>query len=485
MVVVVAIVGLLTRWWVLSTGWGGLNADEAVTGLGAIDAVHGRFDIVIPGNAYTANFESYLFAPFVAVFGTHVTPLKLLPIVLWAAACLALATLVRRVAGSLAGVVAGALLWLVPGALLVLSTKAYLAYAGGLLLVVLSLSALIRVLESDEPQAQHAAIAGVLLGLAVWAHPMYLAVLIPACVVVGLRHLRNWRRWWLPAAAGAIIVDLPWIAWNVRHGFPSLASEVVDDSRGTYLERLGRFFSGLLPRDLGLLDPGGTRWTFGRPISVVIYLLVLLVVVIGGIRLARAGRGGRLLAVCLVAVWPLMAVFSPLGFVLDGRYGIGPSAVVFAALGVGIADLAQWAGRAKPTVARVASVVVVAAWVGVLVLPYQWRIIGHQRVDDPNAAMAQLVDYLESNDIHNVAGSYWAVIPVTYFTDARIPSAVTAGFPIRYPHYQRIVEAADPAEVAFVFQSTDENPGALRQPPGGYERVEVAGFIVYMPKARL
>ncbi len=483
MVAIAVVVGILTRWWVLSTPWGVLNADEAVTGLGAIDAIHGRFDVVIPGNAYTANLESYLFAPFVAVFGAHVTPLKLLPIVLWAGACIVLAMVVRRIAGALAGVVAGALLWLVPGALLVLSTRAYLAYAGGLLLVTASLVTLIGVLESEVPVARRSAVAGLFVGLAVWAHPMYLAVLIPACTVVGIRHLKRWRGWWLPAGASALVVNLPWIVWNLRHDYPSLAGEVVDDSRGTYLQRLGRFFSGLLPRDLGLLDQGGTRWIFGRPTSIAVYLMVLVVVGIGGLRLARSGRGGRMLAICLVAVWPIMAVFSPLGFVLDGRYGIGPTPLVFAALGIGVAELAQRAGRTRPTLTPVTSVAAVALWVAVLVVPYQWRIIGHHRVADPNASQAALIDFLDTNRIDYVAGSYWVVLPVTYFTNARIPSAVTPGFPIRYPHYQRIVEAADPSQVAFVFQPSDENPGALLQPPGGYDRVEVAGFIVYLPKS--
>lgn len=474
--------GLLTRWWVLSTAWGTLNSDEAVTGLGAIDAIHGRFDVVIPGNAYTANLESYLFAPIVAMFGAHVTPLKLLPVALWAVACLVVGRLTSRVHSDVAGVVAGSLLWLVPGALLVLSTRAYLAYSGGLLLVATSLYCLSAVLGREVPSARSSAVAGCLVGLAVFAHPMYLAVVGPACVVVGVYHRRHWRRWWAPAGGAALLVNMPWIVWNARHGFPSLGGEVVGDSRGTYLQRLARFFSGLLPRDLGLLDQAGSRWTLGKPVSVSVYLVAIGIVLIGGRCLFRSSRSGRLVAVCLVAVWPAMALFSPLGFVTDGRYGVVPAAVLFPAFAVGVVQIAGWVAQRRPSLETWTSLGVIAAWVGLLVVPYQQRNIG-RHFGDPNAPTSGLIDFLDANEVRYIAGSYWAVLPVTYMSDTRIPSAVTSGYPIRYPHYQRLVEAAPAANVAFVFLSYDENPGALLQPVGDYDRVEVAGFIVYLPKA--
>ena len=191
---------------------------------------------------------------------------------------------------------------------------------------------------------------------------------------------------------------------------------------------------------------------------------------------------GRLLAICLIAVWPIMAVFPRLGFVLDGRYGIVPTALIFAALGVrdrrGCPTCLD--GESSTQLGVIGAPV--AVWVAVLVLPYQWRIIGHHRVD-PNAKSAALLSFLETNNVGYVAGSYWAILPITYVTDARIPSAVTAGFPIRYPLYQRLVEAADPSQVPFVFQPSDDDPGSLRLLPGRYEGVEVGGFIVYLPKA--
>jgi hypothetical protein len=479
-VAVVALVGALTRLWILASPAGVLNSDEAVTGLGAIDALHGRFDVVVPGNAYTANLESYLLAPFVAVFGPRLLLLKLMAIVLWAVGCVVVFLLVRRVAGELAGWVGASMLWLVPGALLELSTHAYLAYPGGLVWVASAMYCLVRLAESAKPTVRLSMFAGLLCGFAVYAHPMYLAVLMPAVVGAGSFHPRSVRLWWLPAAAAALAVNAPFIWWNSRHGFPSLRDDLADNSRGSYWARLSRMFSGLLPRDFGLRNFTGV-WTLGLWVSLAIYALLLTGVIAGFIGLMKSGRGGRVLGSAVVAVWPLMAVLSALGYVDDGRYGVVPAVPLFACLGVAGAALAR---RLRCTCARLTSLgssaAVVGLWTAVLVAPPLLRFTGDDW-GNPNRDFGTIVDRLNAAGIDHIAGNYWAVLPITYMTNGRIPSAVTRPDPVRYPHYQQATEQSPPSIVGFVFRSVNEDPTVLYLEERCYARTIVGEFVVYLP----
>jgi len=91
-VAAVAVAGLALRLWILRTPQGALNADESYTGLQAMEILRGDVPVVFEGQAYTAVLESYVFAPFVWLFGAPIVALKLLPSVLWAVA----AVLVHR-----------------------------------------------------------------------------------------------------------------------------------------------------------------------------------------------------------------------------------------------------------------------------------------------------------------------------------------------------------------------------------------------------
>ena len=122
-----------------------------------------------------------------------------------------------------------------------------------------------------------------------------------------------------------------------------------------------------------------------------------------------------------------------------------------------------------------------AMWTSALVLPYQWRVIGHNW-EDPNARLRALVSRLESEGFQRVAGSYWVVLPITYVSDGRIPSAVTSSLPERYPELQRLVESSDPMTVPYVFEPWTDDPSALMMPSTSYTREEFSGYVLYLPK---
>jgi hypothetical protein len=481
--VVIAVVGLVARWWLLNTPQGALNADEAVTGLGAIDALDGRFDVVIPGAAYTANFESYLFAPVVALFGPYVTPLKAMPIILWACGTFVLFRFVRSLAGSTSAAVAAAMLWLVPGAAMVVSTRAYLAYSGGIVWSTAALWAISRAATDQPGRWRNALLAGVLAGCALYAHPLYFSTLGGAALVVTWYRRRDLRGWWLPAGAGALAALSPFLLWNVAHGFPSLEPTAVTDT--TYLERLRGVFVAVWPRALGLRDFAGA-WVLGRPVTIVVMAVVVALAGIGLRRLFALGPAGRTLAAAVIGAPMLMSLLSATGYVADGRYAVLFIAPTFAAVAIGLVAVVEWLAVRRPAARKaphhrrvVILAAALAAWCGVLLAPYQLKVVG-TKLGDPNAGMSAVVARLRAAEVTKVSADYWTAIPITYLTDAEIPTAVV-GFPIRYPHYQQIVESSDPREVAFVYSPGLDLPFSLRMPVDQYAREVVAGYTLYLP----
>jgi len=280
----------------LRTPLGSLNADEAYTGLQAMSILNGELPVLMGGAGYTAIFDSYFFVPFVWIFGAHVVPLKLLSSLWWAGAALLMYWLAKRFVGRSWGLLAGSMVWVAPGALMLLSTRAYEAYGLGLLVSVLTAFATIRIVTDRELPRRWVMLAGAGAGLAFYLHPMFIAVALPIMAVPCWIHRREIRRWWIPAAGSAIFVNMPLLLWNVRNSWPSLAQPA--PSTESAPTRLGRFFTGLLPRSFGLKNPGGD-WIWGS-VSIVLYV-VLLGLIVWGAWFGYCTSGNFLLA-DLVAV---------------------------------------------------------------------------------------------------------------------------------------------------------------------------------------
>ncbi len=485
---VVGIVGVLLRVLVVRSPAGGLNADEAYTGLAAMGVLDGRFPVVIDGNVYSATLEAYLLAPFTAAIGPSALLLKTMPMVFWAVAALLAAIAgnyltadvggTGRPVGRRVGAVAGSLVWLAPGALLVLSTTAYLGYALGMALCVAVLIAAAVLVDRGRPAVRWSLAFGALVGLALYVHPMFVTVLLPLAVPVAWMHRRAVRDFWVPATAAALAVLTPFLLWNAVNGFPSLDVPPPMNST-TYTGRVRSFFEVLLPRGLGLRDPAG-EWVLGRPWALVAYAVLFAVVVCGAVGLvARGRRPSRVLVpAVVVVVWPLMAVFSSLGFVADGRYSI----IAFPFLALAAAStlvLVPVSGRALIGVA----VAAVAVWIAVFVWPHTWRVTDRGRVVDADAPTIEVVDYLRSEGIERIAGDYWRVLPIEYFSDLEIRGAVTQpATVIRFPDRQREVQAESADDVAFVFQR-GATPVGLWLPAERYRIVTVGETDIYLPQA--
>lgn len=465
----VFLAGLFVRWWIVDSRQGSLNADEAFTGLQAMRILDGDLPVVLEGQAYTAVLDSYAFAPVVAVVGASVVALKFLTTVWWGLAALFTTIAARRFMPHSGAVAAGCLVWLAPGALAVLSTRAYEGYGLGLLATVVTTWLLARVVDDGHRSWRLTVASGVGLGLMFYLHPMNVALAVPLLIVPVQRFWRDVRGWWLPIVGGAVVVNLPLIAWNAGNDWETLRQPVQGDD--TWLERLGRFFSGLVPRAFGLRDFDG-GWTLGRAGSTAVILLLGAVAAAGAVVMVRRRSSNWTAVWPLVLCWPIMAMFSNMGYVLDGRYAI--VAFPFVALAVGAA-IGTWGSA----VSRAAAI---GLWVAVLIVPWSASNVG-SRVADPDRNVRRVVERLDEAGFDRLAGNFWWVLPVEYVSDRRIRTAV-AGNPyvVRLPDSQALVQASDPSDVAFVFASGDEQVERLLLPRGQYERHEIGRAVLYLPR---
>lgn len=472
-----ALVGVALRTWVMTSHLGTLSADEAYTGLQARAILDGRFPVVIDGMTYTAVFESYLFAPFVAMFGLHVVPLKWLSTAGWLAAAAFTGAAVRRLHGAPASMLAMGMMWLAPGAMLVLATRAYVGYSTGVAAVTATFWAAVVLVDDPTrrpPSGKRALTLGALGGLAVYCHPMFATVVLPMLAVPAWRFRRQVRGWWLPATGGAVAVNLPFLIWNAANDWPSL--EQPAQATEPALDRLLRFGTGLLPRVVGLRTGDGT-WVHGRPIGLLLYAGIVALVVWGALVAWRRNRStAAVLVAPLVLAWPAMAGLSNLSFVADGRYGIITFPFVVMAIAIGVGDLVQRRSIRQGVTAAL------AVWVALLTVPWVSREAGRDR-GDPNAHVQQVIDTLRDEGFDRAMGTYWWVLPVDLISDGDVLTG-TAGHPdvVLLPRTQARVEATPPERLAFVFSPDAYAPELLPLPEDRYEQRRVAGALVLLPK---
>lgn len=488
----VVTVGVALRWWVLRSPQGMLNADEAYTGLEAREILRGRPAIVMGGAVYTGVTDAYVFAPVLAAFGATSIALKLLSSLWWGVAAVALGFAVKPRRGSLGAIAAAALMWVAPGPLLVLSTRAYIGYGVGMLAVVVTLAASQSELAAGTtPNRRRSALIGAAAGFAFYSHPMFLAVAVPMVAVVAIARLRSVRDWWIPSVGAAMVVNVPFLAWNVRHDWVSLNQP--SPWSEPWVDRFLRFFSGLLPRAFGLRGVSG-EWVGPDALAVAVYVVLLAVVVAGSVTLWRSGPAGRVAVVPLVVAWPVLALFANLSFVDDGRYAIVTWPLIVVALVEGFGSLRQFV-TTPPAVSYALPLLLVVA----LTVPWlasEARPVG----GDPNATSRRIIELLDEAGVDLLLGNYWFTLPVEYLSDSRIATAV-AGHPwgalfewqpgipwgVRLPVTQAEVTASDIERRAYVFQngdpflSEDASLEVLPMPAEAYVRHDLPGARLYIP----
>jgi hypothetical protein len=460
-------IGLLIRVWLMRTSLSALNADEAITGLQAFEVLSGHFRIVVAGNEYGSTTEAYLLAPFLA-FWTGAWPLHILQVVLSAVASYALYRLALPIFGRVSAAALALIGWTTSGAMVLIFLRAYMHYTTGFIAQVAALALACHAMRTQQKLARTAVFAGFAAGFAAWSHPVFGTVALLALVAPTLYRWRALLRWWLPLAAGGVLGASPWLFFMVQNGWPESSLPTVAT---TYSERLTNFVTELLPRAFGLRTPDGD-WVGPNAVAVGVAALLITSSIVGMVVLVmRKGAQTLPILVAGVLAFPLLAMFTPLGFVTDARYAMPFMPQLLMGLGAWLLLTPQ---RIRDSLWLVVTVPTV--WALSLSVPLAQQQVGWEWLD-PDADAKQVVSELDSRQIPYIAGDYWCSYLVDYLGGGRLQAAVD--YTVRLADENATVNAADPSQVAYVYY--DGGTPNLRMPVDQYQLVNVGIYDLYVP----
>ena len=460
--------GLLIRAWLMRTPSLELNADEGITGLQGFEVLTGTFRLIVAGNDYGSTTETYLFAPLLALW-TGPWPLRLGAAALSVVAAYALFRLARPIYGRTVALTLALIGWTVSGAIVLLWSRAYMGYPTGIIAQVVTLALACHAMRTTQHLARTAFLAGLAAGFAVWSHPMFGVVALLSLAVPTFYRWRDLRDWWLPAGAGGLLGVSPWLVVILREGSPTPARPAFTT---TYLERLGSFFTELLPRGFGVRTPDGT-WLGATALTVTV-AAVLIAGSLAGLVLLVVRRGPETWPILVAGflAFPCLALFPPLAFYSDARYTLPflPQLLM---------GLAAWTllmpARARDSPWLV--VVVPVAWAVAFCVPVQYHQDGWT-MTNPDAAAEQVVIELHSRGVHFLAGEYWGTYLVDYLADGSL--SVTTDSTVRFVEEAQRVAAADPRAVAYIY--TGGLRPALALPADQYDLLTVGKWDLYLPR---
>ena len=461
-------VGVLIRVWLVHTSLVRMNADEGVTGLQAYEVLRGKFRLIVAGNDYGSTTETYLIAPFLAFWG-GAWPLRIVPTALSAVAAYALFRLARPILGRVPAAALALVGWTTSGAVTILFLRPYMGYTTGFIALIVALALACHAMRTEQRLAWTAGFAGFAAGFATWSHPIFGTVALLALIAPTLYRRRALRRWWLPLAAGGVLGVSPWLLFMAQNGWPASATPVVE---ATYAERVVRFFVELLPRAFGLRNELGDDWVGPDAVAAAVAALLIVGSIVGMVLLVvRTGRQALPILVAGVLAFPVLALYSPLSNIADGRYALPFLPELLMGLGAWTLLIPERI-RSSPWLV----ITVPTAWALLFCVPVVHQQAGWEWID-PDTDAKQMVSELESRKIPYIAGDYWGAYLVDYLGAGRFRAAVH--LPVRFDEENATVNAADPADVAFVYQ--DGQTPYLRMPADRYQMMNLGLFDLYVP----
>jgi len=429
---------------------GALDSDEAVTGLIGLHLLHGHhLPTFFWGQNYGGPHEAVLAGLLFAVIRPSPLVLKAVPVLLSAAAAVLTWRIARIVVGERAGRWAGAIFWAAPAAFVWWSTKASV-YWGSLTLALVVLLLLCRsaARSRDDPggtrsvpwrEAGEAALLGFATGLAFWANPQTLYVIVPAYLWYAPRILRRWR--YLPVlGATALLGAAPWIRYNLIHHWVSFQFAPQPAVAGGYAGRLRQFFQIALPMALGVKVPYTRAWVLGG-LGVAVVVAVLALFVAGAVRLPAPAR----LLVFLAAVYPFLFAYSPYSWYVDHpRYllFLAPTAAIL--LGAALSR--------RPLLGALAGGIVVALSVfGLAVMSSSGKTAPYGPDVLVPANLAPLDQLLARYRVQYAFADYWLAYRTTFET--REKTLVSPTYVVRDPGIDARVRAAPIPDYLFLSAS--------------------------------
>jgi hypothetical protein len=464
--------GFAVRVFVLRSSLGQLNSDEATTGLMAVQVLRGQFPLLVAGNNYGGTFEAFLLAPLLVVAGPSSLLVKSVPILTWLLASVVLYRIAAPLVGRRRAALLGGVLWVFSSSMVVLSTRAYSGYGSGIVACLLALLLLLQELEPDpgDHVLRRRLLLGFVTGFALWQHPMYLAMLLPAHAYVALRSWRAPVGFVAPLAVGTAVGLLPMLVYNVGNRWASL--HVFPQPPSTYGSRLLGFVVALLPRLLGLEAANGA-WT-GGGLGQTLFLVLLLLFVLAVSTLLRGSPQERLIGTVAIVAPFLTAAFPTSWFYLDARYGVYYAPIILLVVGLALQ-------RRLPDLRVPAAALFAVPFLSfsLFCFPSLHQVALPPASGTPDGDVERLADALAAAGVDRVRADYWIAYRLTFLTDARI--VATAFEPIRFPEYERLVleRGEDVGYVAFAGDSRD---ASLASSLPGHARQQVAQYALYLPQ---
>ncbi|HVT16646.1 MAG TPA: glycosyltransferase family 39 protein [Thermoanaerobaculia bacterium] len=276
---------------------------------------------------------------------------------------------------------------------------------------------------------------GLFAGLAWWASPLSLGCTLPALLWVAWRR-RDLRQWRAAGrfAAGCVLGALPWLVYNVRHPLASLRQTPLlgPVSRWEGLLDNARFLATVTLRELIASvsyesHPRAVTHALQKPVLVIVGLAALASLVIFPLRRFLRRRQGAeprtadpaasavpLLSLTVIVV-VLLNIVSAAGSDrgLPVRYLLPLYLVIPAVIAIALGVLAS---RSRAAAAACAATIVVFNLAGACLPGTAARhdLEADARQDD------QLLDFLRSQRVGALAGSYWKVYPIGFLSRERI-----------------------------------------------------------------
>jgi 4-amino-4-deoxy-L-arabinose transferase-like glycosyltransferase len=469
--------GIVLRVWVYRSALGVPTSDEAVVGLMVRHALDGELTTFYWGQAYGGTQEVLLTMPVFFAFGESWLALRLPAILLTAAASLVVWRVGRRTIGEPAAAVAGALFWVWPPYAVYKLTHQNGFYGSDVLYVALLLLLTLRLVE--RPTRGRAALFGLVIGLAFWQTAQIVPIAVPA-IAWAVWKRSSWLRHAWVAALLAVAGALPWIAWNLQHGWDSLS--VPGGGEISYAERVRAFVAPLLQMAMGVRNTWDQAPLLPWPLTQLVFLALLCGFAYGAYRTRRTNAS---LLYVVAAGFPFVYALSRLTSIMDEpRYLV----VLMPVLALLVAQLAR--GPASAAVVLAGAIAVTA------VSLERMRTIADDPTTYPPAIrnLDPLIERLDALGIDRVYAYYELAYRIGFDTKERIiavenesPRFVLVNgqaTPIpdqraRQPAYERAVRSA-PHAFVFFRENVASSPIVRRLERDGYRPYPAGRFVVYV-----
>jgi hypothetical protein len=474
------VAGLVLHVWVYRAVLGIPISDEAVNGLMAIDAMHGKFTTFFWGQSYGGSQEALPAVPLFWLFGPSWVALRIVPIALHLVAAFLIWRVGLRTIGRTPAAFAAAVYWIWPPFLINYVTHAFGFYATGVAYCALLLLLALRVVE--RPDRVRVGLLGLVVGLAFWETPQIVPIALPVVAWTIWRQPRCLRALWVGAPLAAIGA-LPWLIYNLHHGWASvgLAAEAT-----TYQSRVRDLVSPLLPMMLGLRSPFTAQLLLPHLLTFLVYAILLVAFVIGAIRTRR--RNASILYAVAIA-FPFIYAIAP-----QTRNTVEPRYLLIATpiLTLLLAQLAT-------TYPRAIAALLIAGVVSAVTLHRMNEAVSRpNQFDAVPRDLSPLVSTLDRLGLDRVYASYALAYRLDFDTNERI-LAVHNGLDTATFSHGQLTPPLDPfprrrdwereiasARHGFVLFREDI-PRVLIVPQlerHGYRRYRVQDFVVFAPPPR-